>query len=369
MAHTMWSTCRWDTAETGPAPGQEQSPEELWRLEPWPWPGVLAGTHLSRMEVGLCRQHVHHVGSQLGAVGTRGSHALDGGEEDAQAFRRLQVLHEDLWEEGQHVSHREGCDGPAQPCCSQRPRRAGSRGWAPAGVRPRAGPVGTGLCRGQRRSSCCCRRAGLSSGAQGSGLRAQGSGLALLTMNILLLLLSSESRKDSRARQLCQPCGCSASWSHSLVPGEKRTQCLSAGGPGELAVAAGGSGTSLPGRKGACQSRAGGSAAREGPGSRAQGRGNGSSARGKAAGLARSLARVSPAEERGPGGLVLAWLCPCLEGPGPTRLRSLLCCVTKRQRWRTALAASWLFPSLSQVQHRRRYPTSLPSKAKRCFSG
>lgn len=108
-------------------------------------------------------------------------------------------------------------------------------------------------------------------------------------MNILLLLLSSESRKDSRACQLCQSCGCSASWSHSLVPGDKRTQCLSAGGPGDLAVAAGGSGTSLPGRKGACQSRAGGSAAREGPGSRAQGRGKGSAARGKAAGLARSL--------------------------------------------------------------------------------
>lgn len=140
--------------------------------------------------------------------------------------------------------------------------------------------------------------------SQGRGLL-RGSGLALLTMKILLVLPSSESRKDSRARQRSRSCGGSASWSQSLVPGEKRTQCQRGGlgtwqwQPGARAQAslAGRGharaelGAALPGRARALALRAGGTARQ--PAERQPG----------------SLGRVSPAEERGAGGLVLAWLC------------------------------------------------------------
>lgn len=235
MAHTMFSTWRWDTGETGPAPerGAAASPTAVCRPGVVPGPGrnrapragavagPLAGTHLPRMEVGLCRQHAHHVGSQLGAAGMRRSHALDGGEEDAQPFRGLEVFHKHLWEEGgegQHVSHPEGCDGPAQPCCSQRPRRAGSRGWA--GRRWGCGS------RGDRATAGTTPVLFLTS--QGRGLL-RGSGLALLTMKIVLVLLSCESRRDSRARQRSWSCGCSSSCCHSLVPGEEQRRCQRGG--------------------------------------------------------------------------------------------------------------------------------------------
>jgi len=85
-----------------------------------------AGSHLPWREMNLCCEHIHHVGSQLGAVEARHCHALDGCEEDIDPFRIQEVFQKDLWEEGE----KEQLIPCMSACLCWCLSRAGSRGWA-----------------------------------------------------------------------------------------------------------------------------------------------------------------------------------------------------------------------------------------------
>ena len=101
--------------------GQTRCQCQGWGRAPRAGAVAAAGSHLPWREVSLCCEHIHHVGSQLGAVEARRCHALNGCEEDAHPFRVLKVFQKHLWEEGEK--------GRLIPCMAAW-LKAGSRGWA-----------------------------------------------------------------------------------------------------------------------------------------------------------------------------------------------------------------------------------------------